>query len=145
MSTTSERLPYYWDFCVEYETHLGAFAKAVSGKVTVHDFRDSTPFPGHRIIADLGIDPTQLALPGQSSRNIRATAKEAEANRLAQLRPVLDAAGLGTEAIAELEALLRRSPKVETGARDAVSRRYAPGMERILAQGQLSHAAAPNA
>jgi hypothetical protein len=135
-----QRYPLYWEFCFDYATHLAAFAAAVDGTVTVHDFRDADPFPGHSILTALGIDSTTLALPGGKSRNVRLARHEAEANRIAQLRTILEAAQLEAPMIEELAGYLRISPELEATFRTALHRLYAAGMEQVLTTKTLSGA-----
>lgn len=128
-----KRYPLYWDFCFDYETHLTAFAAAVGGTVTVHDFRDAAPFPGHGIIGALGVETAGLDLPGEKSRNPRLSPPEAEANRIDRLRHILEAAELDETAVEAFSDYLRVPPDLEAAARDAVHRRFAAGMEQLLA------------
>jgi hypothetical protein len=128
-----KRYPLYWDFCFDYETHLAAFAKAVEGTLTVHDFRNAAPFPGHGIIGALGVDPSQLALPGDKSRNARLSPPEAEANRIERLQQILAPAELDEATIEAFSDYLRVPPELEARARDAIHRQFAAGMERLLA------------
>jgi hypothetical protein len=127
------RYPYYWDFCLDYETHLSALVRSTGDQVTVCDFRDSTPFPGHVIFTALRIDPNSLKLPGASSRNPRVQPLEAEANRVRQLATILDDAGMDETAARSLADLSRIPATVQAAAGDALHRRFAPGMERLLA------------
>lgn len=135
------RYPYYWDFCLDYETHLTALAATTGDGVTVSDFRAATPFPGHPIFTDLDVDPATLALPGTSSRNPRVQPREAEENRVRQLLAVLDEAGMDESAARTLRDLTRIPEAVQVAASAALHRRFAPGMERLLAARKVTPSA----
>ncbi|HVY52737.1 MAG TPA: hypothetical protein VHA07_14400 [Devosia sp.] len=125
------RYPLYWDFCLDYETHLAAFANAVACPVHLHDFRDATPFPGHAAVAALAPGLT-LALPGESSRNRRVAADAAEAGYADALAAILGPADLGDRVAGWFRARLHIPEDVDARCREALSRKYAPGMERLL-------------
>lgn len=131
----ARQLPVYWDFCFDYETYLTTFAGAISGKVVLHDFRDKTPFPGHGVIDRLiGPEPS-LKLPGPDAHNVRLSSAEVEANFAAMLGTIAEGAGLPAEVTKTLETYLGVPTDVQEAGRLAVSRKYAPGMERLLANG----------
>lgn len=127
-------LPVHWDFCLDYETHLTRFARAVSGKVVVHDFRDQTPFPGHGVIDRL-IGPAVLQLPSDAARNRRLPPAEVEANLVAMFEAVAKDAGLAAPLTERLGTHLSVPEDIQLACREAISRKYAPGMERLLAHG----------
>jgi hypothetical protein len=127
------RLPAWWEFCFDNETNLRAYAEAIGGTVVVHDFRDQTPFPGHGIVANAAGQGLGLAQPGRSSRNLRVPADEVAANYAAHLRGIL-----GTDAsVEDLAATLAVPAPAQAEIAAAVSRKFAPGMERLLAEGRL--------
>jgi hypothetical protein len=129
------RLPAYWDFCFDYETHLMAFARAIDGRVVVHDFRDRTPFPAHGIIEAAGAGGTSaLSLPGRSSRNVRADASEVPASYAGTLDAILAGAGVEDAARAAVAATLPVGESAQAAVAAAASRKFAPGMERLLAE-----------
>jgi hypothetical protein len=131
----ARRYPLYWDFCLDYETYLTAFAGAISGKVVVHDFRDQTPFPGHGVINRLiGPEPA-LALPGPASRNRRLSPAQVESNFAAKLDSIGQAAGLAAPVTEMLKGYLSVPAELQEACRLAISRKYKPGMERLLAGG----------
>lgn len=129
----AKRHPLYWDFCFDYETHLGLFGVAVSGQVTVHDFRDNEPFPGHGIIAALGVDPTSLSKPEGRARNARLAPEKAEEKRLAGLQRILEAAEVREGAIAAFSEVARTPAALQSEAEAAIDRLYQPGWTRLLA------------
>jgi hypothetical protein len=59
----------YWYYSFDQARDLKEFARRASGKLQVHDFKDSDPFPGWRIISDyLG---SIESLPDSDARNDR--------------------------------------------------------------------------
>lgn len=138
----AKRYPLYWDFCFDYETHLTAFAGAVGGKVVVHDFRDQAPFPGHGVIERLIGADADLKLPGGGSRNTRLAPEQVEANFAARLDAIGQASGLSTAVTETLKSYLRFPAELQADVRAAISRKFAPGMERLLARGEAVAAVA---
>ena len=131
----ARRYPLYWDFCFDYETHLTAFARGIGGKVVVHDFRDSAPYPGHGLIERLiGVEP-ELQLPGPASRNHRLPADQIEANFAAKLDAIGQQSGLSAKVTAALKDHLRFPAELQDDCREAISGKFAPGMERLFAHG----------
>jgi hypothetical protein len=129
------RNPLYWDLCFDYEAHLTAFASAIGGKVVVHDFRDSAPFPGHGVVERLiGVDP-ELELPGPASRNHRLPPEQVEANFGAKLDAIGQQSGLSPRTTAALKDYLRFPAELQDDCREAISGKFAPGMERLFAHG----------
>ncbi len=142
----AKRYPYYWDFCFDYETHLTAFAKAAGSKVVVHDFRDGVPYPAHGVIDRLlGSAPAgvELVLPGPDSRNHRLTAERVEANFAAKLDAIGQQSGLPAKVTAALRDHLRFPAELQDDCREAISDRFAPGMERLLARGTIEREPLP--
>lgn len=131
------RLPPWWDFCFDADTHLRAFAAAVDGTVVVHDFRSQSPFPGHGIIEAATRAPLDLALPGAASRNTRASDDEVAANYAERLRTILASGGVDDQTADALGASLNVPAGARAAAAAAISRKFAPGMERLLAEGHL--------
>jgi len=128
----ARRYPLYWDFCFDYERHLSAFAAAVAGKVSFHDFDDREPFPAHRILANLGVDPRSLEIPGSASRNQRLEPEVAEDNRVAVLSGILEAAGVSGSAVASFGDYMRVPAELQDEAAAALDRRFGDGLRRLL-------------
>ncbi len=131
----SRRYPLYWDFCFDYETHLTAFADAIGGKVVMHDFRASTPFPGHGVLERLIGAWSDLKLPGPRSRNHRLPPEQTEANFAAKLEAIGQGGGLSAKTTAALKSYLHFPAELQNECREAISGKFAPGMERLLARG----------
>jgi hypothetical protein len=130
------RLPAHWEFCFDHETHLRALAAALGGTVMVHDFRDQAPYPGHGIVESATGARLDLALPGRSSRNLGASPEEVAGNYADSLKAITSSAGVNAESAAALIERLAVPAPVQAEAAAAVSRKFAPGMERLLAEGR---------
>lgn len=141
----AKRYPLYWDFCFDYETHLTTFAQAISGKVVVHDFRDNAPYPAHGVIERLVGSEVQLQLPGSGSRNHRLAPAQVEANFAARLDAIGQESGLPARTTEALKDYLHFPAELQDDCHEAISAKFAPGMERLLARGLANLAGVPAA
>jgi hypothetical protein len=133
-----DRYPPVWDHCFDYETHMTEFAKAIGGAVLVHDFRDADPFPGHGILDRAVGRQISYDLPTKpGALNRRAAPGEVEAKFTAKLDQLLELADLPAATRQFLNARVQVPLEVQAECAAAVSRRFAPGMERLLQMKRL--------
>ncbi len=137
VASEERRHPDEWSHCFDYTTHLGELSHHLGGTLVFHDFRDSQPFPGHAILDRLTGASVPLALPEDKLRNSRNSADSVEAEYRARLNRVLDVEGISEATRNSLIGRAKLPPGVLAELSAAVSRRYAPGMERLLAQKQM--------
>jgi len=125
--------PPYWHHCFDYQTHLAAFAGAVSGKIVFHDFRDSRPFPGHGILDRAVGESLTYDLPVKDGPvNQRLPDGRVETNFASRLREVADLALLSPETRTFMESRIHVPREVREDCAKAVSERFSKGMERLL-------------
>jgi len=125
--------PRAWDHCFDYETHLTAFAEAVSGTLHLHDFRIADPFPGHGILRDAVGRTLPYDLPTRADAlNRRSSPEEVEALLATKLDDAAAAAGVSDTTRQFLLGRTRVPPSIVEDCAAAVHRRFAPGMERMI-------------
>ncbi len=134
MARGPDKQPRVWEFCFDPGTFVPIFAAGISGRVALHDFRDQTPFPGHGLLERL-MRIAEAIMPGESSRNSRLTNLEIRGRLGRRVRQIVAGSGLKDDEV----KLLARSLFVPAATREAcataLSRKYAPGMVRLLAEG----------
>ena len=119
-------------FCFDHFRIISAFAARTSNPVCLHDFRDSAPFPGWRMLDRLGLLDALRVLPGAEARNPRPGESEVQAGYAHQilrrlpdgahrrrLRPMID------------DQVRRNAAMVEDYAR-AIRDLFAPGTAAAL-------------
>lgn len=129
--------PRHFDYCFDAGRYLPAFARRVSGDLAVHDFSDKLPFPGHGIIASLGVSDAITELPDQSVRNSRMPIQSVTRQMGLRLAAVTEAAGLPDDVAGLLRDHLFVTSRMEETCAAAISTRFAPGMEQVLAQKRI--------
>ncbi len=129
----TRRLPEAWEFCFDAGTFLPAFATGIGGQVVLHDFRDALPFPMHRLYARLaGGEPP--VLPKGGARNLRLAAPQRAAELTRFVEAAVASTGLESQVI-QLVERLDAPAELREACAAALSHKYAPGTERVLAHG----------
>ena len=133
LDRNAKSYPRAWEFCFDHGTHLRAFAKGVSGSVVVHDFADADPFPAHGVLERLGALNLITTLPGPGARNPREPAGAIAANLLTRIDELVASSGLTPGLVAALKSAANVSPALQKETAAAVSAKFRPGMEALLA------------
>jgi hypothetical protein len=138
VSSASRRHPDSWSHCFDYETHITAFTDEISGEVVLHDFRDGDPFPGHAIVERATDGKIGELGPGaDDARNERLSPPKVAERQRTRLASMAQRAGLPPD-VADFITERPNIPEVVlSDCAAAVSRRFAPGMERLLQMKRL--------
>jgi hypothetical protein len=130
--------PRTWDHCFDYETHITRFAGSIGGTIWVHDFRDADPFPGHAILDRAVGRAMQYDLPTKpGALNRRMPPANVEGKFAGKLEHLFDMADLPASTRQFFGSRVHIPQQVQDDCAAAVSRRFAPGMERLLLAKQI--------
>jgi hypothetical protein len=75
----------YWFYCFDHARHLGAFAGMSGHRPRVHDYADGDPFPGWRLLHDLGVLDLIERMPDGTGQNRRHRADDVRAGYTARI------------------------------------------------------------
>jgi len=133
LDVASERRahPDLWSYCFDYETRIRELAESLTGTLVFHDFRDGHPFPGHTVFERFA-GTMALNLPPDAAKNLRQLPDEVELRYQRKLANAADRAEVGAETRSFLATRPHVPHDVLSDCAAAVSRLYAPGMERLL-------------